>query len=137
MTIIDPSTPVGKIRLRCGDWSDLPILPDSVIESALVDCNNNLYRASSLCAQYILATLTAKTHRKMQMVETWGNERFENYVKFIKLTILNPNLSEIAPVPYTGTVDEEHPLIKFTQDWNKNYIGGTQSDQLARDATYE
>jgi CHAD domain-containing protein len=63
MTVLDPTTPLGKIRLRIGDWHDLVILPDSVIQSALDDCQSSVPRAAALCAQYILATLTAKTHR--------------------------------------------------------------------------
>lgn len=123
MTIIDPTTPLGKIRLRIGDWSDLPVLPDVVITSALDDCQGSLPRAAKLCAQYILATLTAKTHRKMGLLETWSGEQFTNYVQFLKLTVLNPNLMTTSPVPYSGMVNEENPLSKFVNDWNKDYIG--------------
>lgn len=118
--VIDPTTPIGKIRLRVGDWQALPILPDSVIQSALEDCNNNVPRAAALAAQYILATLTAKTHRKLANLEVWSNEQFENYVQFIKLTILNPHNMSIAPVPY-ATVEKENPLVTFTQEWNKAF----------------
>lgn len=120
MAVLDPSTPLGKIRLRIGDWRDLVILPDAVIQSALVDCNDNVPRAAALCAQYILATLTAKTHRKLQQLETWSGEQFDNYVKFLKMTVLNPNLMTTAPVPYVNT-DETHPLIQFVEDWNADY----------------
>lgn len=121
MTIIDPTHPVGKIRLRIGDWQDIPILPDTVILSALEDCQNNVPRAAALCAQYVLGTLTAKTHRKLAQLETWGSEQFENYVKFLKTTIMNPHMMTIAPVPYTGGVENEHPLIAFVEDWNTNF----------------
>lgn len=120
MTIIDPSTPLGKVRLRIGDWQDLPILPDSVINSALEDCQSNVPRASALCAQYVLATLTAKTHRKLAQLETWSNEQFEHYVQFLKLTVLNPHMMTTSPVPYTGNV-QDHPLIEFVSDWNASY----------------
>ena len=118
---IDPTTNLGKIRLRTGDWQDLPILPDVVIESAPTDCNDNVPRAAALCAQYILATLTAKTHRKLSQLETWSGEHFENYVKFLKLTILNPHLMGTAPIPYSGSADEVHPLTAFTEEWNSAY----------------
>jgi len=132
--IIDPKTPLGKIRLRIGDWSDLPILPDFVIDSALTDCQGNVPRAAALCAQYVLATLTAKTHKKLAQLETWSNEQFDNYVKFIKLTILNPNLMTTSPVPYSGMADTVHPLVQFQEDWNANYANGTQSQHLAAQA---
>ena len=118
--ILDPAAPIGKIRLRIGDWADLPILPDTVLQSALDDCNGNVPRAASLCAQYILATLTAKTHRKLANIEVWSNEQFTNYVQFIKLTILNPHTMTVAPVPYSNAT-EVHPLIAFTADWNAAY----------------
>jgi hypothetical protein len=104
-----------------------------VILSALDDCQNNLPRASALCAQYILATLTAKTHKKISQLESWSGEQFSNYVTFIKLTILNPNMMMTSPVPYdnTGTVN---PIVRFQDDWNKNYSRGTQSEQLSWDA---
>lgn len=121
MTVIDPSTPLGKIRLRIGDWSDLPILPDSVINSALTDCQSSVPRAAALCAQYILATLSFKTHRKLAQLETWSNEQFEHYVTFLKTTIMNPNLMTTSPIPYTGMVDVDHPLIVFVKEWNDSY----------------
>ena len=118
--VLDPATPLGKIRLRIGDWQSLPILPDSVIQGALDDCQGNVPRAASLCAQYVLGTLTAKTHRKLAQIEVWGSEQFDNYVKFIKLTILNPHNMSIAPIPYSGST-QDHPLIVFTADWNAAY----------------
>jgi hypothetical protein len=121
MTVIDPSTPIGKIRLRIGDWRDLTILPDSVIQSALDDCQGNVPRAASLCAQYVLATLTAKTHRKISQLETWSGEQFKNYVEFLKLTVLNPNMMSTSPVPYTGNTTGDHPLIAFVNQWNDSY----------------
>lgn len=130
--IIDPATPVGKIRLRVGDWADLPILPDSVIESALDDCNGNTPRAAALCAQYILGTLTSKTHRKLANIEVWSNEQFSNYVSFIKMTIFNPHNMSLAPIPYTGAVTK-HPLSVFTADWNAAYGTETKINHLYAD----
>jgi hypothetical protein len=127
MTVIDPSTPLGKVRLRTGDWSDLPILPDAVIQSALTDCQESVPRASALCAQYILATLAFKTHRKLAQLETWSNEQFEHYVDFLKTTVLNPNLMATAPIPYTGMVEVDHPLIKFVEEWNAEYACQTST----------
>ena len=120
ITIIDPSSPIGKIRLRIGDWQPLPILPDIVIQSALADCDGNVPRAAALSAQYVLATLTTKTHRKLANLEVWSNEQFSNYVAFIKLTILNPHNMSIAPVPYSGS-PTTHPLTEFVADWNASF----------------
>lgn len=134
--ILDPTTDIGKMRLRCGDYSDLPLMPDVVYTSALTDCQNNLPRACTLMAQYILASLTGQTHQKLAQIEVYGNQWFENYLAFVKATILNPNLMQTAPLPYTPTVVDaygnnvEMPLIQFQKDWNNNYANGTESQQM-------
>lgn len=117
---IDPTTSLGKVRLRIGDWADIPVLPDSVITGALSDNGNNVPAASAICAQYILGILSSGTHRKMGQLETWGAERFSNYLSFLKSTILNPNFMDIAPVPYAN-VSGSHPLIDFVNEWNEEY----------------
>lgn len=135
MTVIDPSTPLGKVRLRIGDWSDLPILPDTVITSALTDCQNSIPRTAKLCAQYILGMLSFKTHRKLAQLETWSGEQFDHYVEFLRLTVLNPNLMATSPVPYTGMAEIDHPLMKFIDDWNNDYIGPDYSASNILDVT--
>ena len=132
--VIDPSTNLGKLRLRVGDHSDLPFLPDEVYYSTLTDCNENVPRATTIIAQYILAILSQKTHRKLNQLEIWGNERFNQYLGFIRMTILNPHLSPISPIPYTGSDISTSPLVEFVEDWNGNYAQGTQSEQLHTDS---
>jgi hypothetical protein len=136
MPVIDATTAIGKIRLRTGDWSDLSILPDSVIQSALDDCNNSLPRAAALCAQYILGTLTSSVHKKMFSMEIWGKERFDNYLKFIQTTILNPNLAQLAPIPYGRSDEVPDEITQFISDWKQNYYNGTESQALAMSALY-
>lgn len=123
MTTIDPTTPLGKVRLRIGDWSDIPILPDSVINASLTDCQNSIPRTSQLCAQYILATLTAKTHKKLAQLEAWSGEQFNNYLAFLKLIVLNPHVSATAPVPYVNDLTE-HPIQEFMDEWKAGYLPG-------------
>lgn len=135
MAVLDPTTSLGKIRLRVGDWHDLVILPDSVIQSALDDCQSNVPRASALCAQYILATLSFKTHRKLAQLETWSGEQFDHYVEFLRLTVLNPNLMTTSPVPYSGMDQSKNPLITFMDQWNREYIGPDYSSKLVLDVT--
>lgn len=128
--LIDPTTNIGKLRLRVGDYLDLPILPDTVYQSTLDDCNNNLPRSATLLAQYILASLAFSCHERLAIIEVYGSQMFDQYLRFIQATILNPNLMEIAPIPYSGSGDVVHPLIEFQKDWNLNYSSGTQSEQM-------
>jgi len=136
MALLDPTQPIGKMRLRVGDFSDLPLMPDSVYLSALTDCNNNVPKASVLVAQYILAMLTSQTHQKLAQIEVFGAEWFNNYLAFVKATILNPNFMDITPMPYVAQVKNEFgqvvemPLVQFQKDWNSNYITTTQSQDM-------
>ncbi len=118
---LDPATDIGKIRLRIGDYKDLPILPDAVIQSALDSNNGSVTRAASLCAQYILASLSSKTHRRMTAaLEVWGGEQFTNYLAFLKATIMNPAYMDSSFIPATGS-DETNPLSDFVSEWNASY----------------
>jgi len=133
MAIIDPTTVVGKLRLRCGDTSDLPMLSDQVYEQTYTDCNNSLARATSTCAQYILALLSQNTHQKLVQIEVWGAEAFSNYLTFLTKVVLNPSLSQICPIPYSASNDKTHSLIQFQEDWYEGFVAGTQSEQMELD----
>lgn len=136
MTILDPTTNIGKMRLRVGDYSDFPLMPDEVYTSALTDCQGSLPRASVLVANYILASLTGQTHQKLAQVEVYGAEWFNNYLTFLKMTISNPANMLYTPLPYTPLTYDCHgnviavPLIQFSKDWNRNFAYGTQSNEM-------
>lgn len=117
--ILDLNNPVSLIRLRCGDTRDLPILPDEVYESALIEKKGNLKQASLLCCQYILAQLSFKTHQRMNLLEVWGNEAFHQYLQYVKMVIDNPSFSGISPIPYSH--EGTSPITKFQKDWDKQY----------------
>jgi hypothetical protein len=132
---IDPTTNIGKLRLRVADTGDLAIFPDSVYQAVLSETSNNLPQAAIIMAQYILGTLTTKTHRKLAQLEVWGQEAYKNYKDFLLLTVTNPHFMNLAPIPYgSGSEEQVHPLIQFQEDWNKSYHI-TQSQQLAFNAS--
>jgi len=131
MSAIDVSTPLGQLRLRCGDVSDMPFLPDSVYTTTYTNSNNNLQAAAKTCASYILAQLAFNTHEKLYQVEVWGAEAFQNYSKYLQTVILNPALSDQVIIAYGSASDNEtNDLVQFIQDWNACYIFGTQSELL-------
>ena len=134
MATIDPTTNLGKVRLRCADWnSDAGyFLPDAVYEQTLIDTNQNVPRSASICAQYILGILSQRTHKKLQQLELFNDAQFTQYLQFLKITILNPNnLSDVVPIPYAPNLTWEHPITAFIYDWNHTYARGTNSQQLA------
>jgi hypothetical protein len=132
---LDPTTNLGRLRLRCGDYSDMPWLPDSVYNQTLIENDNNLVRSAKTCAQYILGQLSFKTHRKIGLqAEVWGGEAFAQYKQFLLLTVTNPNFMDISPIPVNLQGTALHPLMQFTKDWNLNYAQITQSEQLSMNA---
>lgn len=115
---IDYSSDVGKVRLRIGDVNDLPFLPDGVIQNTVDEKGGNLPAAAQLCAQYILAQLAFKSHKKMAQMEVWSGEQFTQYRQFLMDTVTNPAFMSYTAVPYIVT-DDGSPLKTFVEQWNK------------------
>lgn len=133
MASLDPTTNIGKLRLRVADYGDIQYLPDSVYYATLADNDDNLQRSTVTIASYILGGLSSKTHRKLASLEVWGSENFQNYKEFLMLTIKDPAFMNVSPIPYSASGTDVHPLIQFASDWNRNFPV-TQSQQLASDA---
>lgn len=134
---IDPSTPVGKIRLMVSDLSDIPFLPDSVYSQALLDNNNNIPQSAKQCSMYILGMLAFKTHRKMGLqLEVWGKEAFDSYKEFLILVTTNPAFLSYSPIPYSASGTTVPPLIQFQNAWKENFPRGTEDQQLNLNALY-
>lgn len=129
---LDPTSDIGKLRLRVADYSDLPVFSDSVYQSVLDENAGNLPRSAVTMALYILGTLTRKTHRKLQMIEVWGAEAYKSYKDFLMLTVKDPMFMQFSPIPI-GPGTTIHPILEFQQSWNKQY-SVTQSQQLSFDA---
>jgi hypothetical protein len=135
MTIIDPSTNIGRLRLKLADWSDLVILPDSVYNQVLLDTNDNLNKATVILGSYILGILSQRTHRKLAQLESWSNEQFSQYLIYLEKIIKDPAYSGIAPIPY-GATAETSPLIQFQETWRRNHYSGTEEQQSNSTAAY-
>lgn len=132
---LDPTSQIGMIRLRIADWSDIPILSDAIIQSAIDQNQGNIPRSASLCARYVLGSLTSKTFRKMGLqLEVHGAEWYKNYKDFLLTTITNPAFMEINPMPWGASGSMLDSLLQFQEDWNKQYYRGTQSQKMALDA---
>lgn len=133
MTVIDPTTNLGRLRLRCADFSSIPYLPDSVYLQTLVDQGNDLPRTAKICATYILGMLAFKTHRKMGLqLEVWGREAFESYKEYLLMLVSNPAFMDVSPIAAVSLVSgQRNVLADFVSDWNQNYYYGTQSQSLA------
>lgn len=125
MTTIDPTTPLGKARLKCGDWADIPLLPDSVYNATLADTNNNVNQTAQTCGMYILGMLSGKTHKKLAQLETWGSDQFNQYMTYLNMMVKDPSFSGVCPIPYNGDSTQTNPFQTLHDDWVAGYIPGT------------
>ena len=130
MPAIDPSTPIGKLRLRLADWRDIQILPDSVYQQTLTDCNNNMAKATATLAQYILAVLAQATRSKIGIIESYDGDAFTQYRQFIIDTISNPAIMTLSPIAFVTGAEEENPLTQFRDLWNAGYIQTTNTQDM-------
>ena len=128
--MIDPTTNVGKLRLKVGDIQDMPILPDVVYTQTLTDNQDNINRSAQTIAGYIAAILSQRTREKLSFIEIYGSDVYKNYMDFIKQIMTNPNISGVSPIPYAGGVRGTNPMIQFQEDWQKAYSGITESERL-------
>lgn len=131
MTTIDPTTSLGKLRLKVGDISDLPLLPDIVYTQTLADNNDNINSSALTIAGYILAILSQRSHEKLSFVEVWGAEAYNNYLSFLKTVIQNPFMSGSVAYAYAGEDDGTlNPINQFVIDWKGSRVAPTDSDNL-------
>ena len=129
--MIDPTTDVGKLRLKVGDIQDITILPDAVYIQTLTDNGSNINRSAKVCAGYIAAILSQRSHERLSFIEIWGSEGYKNYLSYIKEIILNPNMSDVSPIPYGAGTSTTNPIMTFNNNWTKAYSGLTADETLA------
>ena len=131
MPAIDPTTPIGKLRLRLADWRDNVWLPDNVYQTTLDDNNGNLNKSAAILAQYILAILSQQTRSKLYQIESYDNMAFTQYRQFIIDTVSNPAFMNIAPLAIVTGADEPNPLIEFSKQWNSGYTESSSTERLS------
>lgn len=131
MPLIDLNSPIGKLRFRLGDYLDgPPRLPDEVYQSALDENNNNLRAATILCGQYILAGLAFDTDQRLNIVQVWGSQAFEQYQKFLMMVVKDPAFNGLCPIPYVAGADEVHPILQFKEDFTNAQNRPTSDERL-------
>ena len=91
MATLDLSDPISRCRLGVADFQDLQILPDGIYEYLLDKHANNETAVIREAAQIILGTLSHNTRERVDRLEVFGNQAFEQYLTFIKEVIKSPN----------------------------------------------
>jgi hypothetical protein len=101
-----------------------------VYEQTLLDNSDNKNRSAQVICGYIAAILSQRTKERLSFIEINGADTFDNYMQFIKQVMLNPSMSGVSPIPYSGTDSSTNQLIKFTQDWYGGFSTITQSEDM-------
>lgn len=89
MAVINLATPEGQLRLETGDVADIPILSDAEY-TYILSKHGNIVADSVVDALYaILARLSFETRQRLDRIEFYGNQSFEQYSKFVTDKIAN------------------------------------------------
>lgn len=110
MAVIDLTTPIGRIRMAVGDCLDITYLSDTQYQDLLDANNQNENAVTQIAAGYILMMLSFDTRCRLDRIETYGNNAFEQYMKALKETIRNPIYGSSAPHIYAAGVYVEDVL---------------------------
>lgn len=105
----DPTRDIDRVRLSVGDTDvDNEYISDTWYQYFLDNNSANEKLAAIDAAKAILAKFTANTREKVDQVEIYGNQQFDNYLQWLKDFIENPSLSGIlSPVPYLGGLSKQ------------------------------
>ena len=82
--ILDLSDPVHRIRLAVADTADPLVFPQDEVYQGILDKNNGNESATiKEMAGYILGQLAYGTRQRLDRIETYGHQAFEQYLKFL------------------------------------------------------
>lgn len=102
------SNPIYQVRFYIGDTDPLmEFLSDDEIQFLLDINSGDVKKASLMAANRILAQWAKFTREREGQVEVYGNERFDNYKRYLEGLIDDPTFSSIfTPIPYAGGISK-------------------------------
>lgn len=119
----NPQNPLDRVRIRIGDTdTQNEYLTDYWYAYFLENNSNNETLAAIEAAKVILVNFTSNTREKTDQVEIWGNDQFDNYLKWLKDFIENPSISGLkSPSPYAGGISISD-MEKYKSDSDCNTV---------------
>lgn len=104
----NPNNPIDRVRVQVGDTDPQNEYLADQWYSYFLDKNSNNETLTAIdVARSILVKFTSNTREKVDQVEIWGNEQFQNYLDWLKDFIENPSISGLrSPVPYAGGISK-------------------------------
>ena len=144
MATIDPTTPLGNVRLIIADYNDPVILTDAVINWVLSKNSNNINQSAKECASYILGSLSADTDERLDKIQFYGSQRFNQYLKYLTTVVNGSNSPLNATIGgiWFGGVDKSEYIankcdetVKHTPEY-PHYRLGYPEDWYTRGRTF-
>ena len=119
----DPNNPIDRVRIRVGDTDPLnEYVTDTWYSYYLTENNNNETLTAIDIAKLIIVQFTGSTREKVDQVEIWGNDKFDNYLEWLKDFIENPSLSGLgSPSPYASGISISD-MDSYKEDSDVNSI---------------
>ena len=105
MPVLDMTEPVSRVRLSIADYNDPVILTDEVIQYTLDKNSGNEQAAIKECAYFILGALSKSTRQRLDRIELWGSDAYNQYLSYIKEVIRSPNGAYASAGIYAAGVD--------------------------------
>ena len=121
----DPTRDIDRVRVKVGDTdTNNEYLSDDWYSYYLTQNSSNERLAAIDAAKSILAKFTSSTRAKLDQLEVYENQQFDQYLKWLKNFIEDPSISGLlSPVPYAGGVSESDMRDNnTTTDNNLNQI---------------
>lgn len=105
----NPNNIIDRVRMMIGDVDPQnEYLTDLWYGHYLNKNSQNETLAAIEAARSILVKFTNNTREKVDQVEIWGNDQFNNYLDWLKDFIENPSISGLrSPVPFGGGISKE------------------------------
>ena len=120
--MLDPTSNIGKVRLRVGDYQDYPMqfFPDSVYQTALDDSDNSVTRAARTVGYYILALMTQTSNVTLGVLAIYDGDTAKAYTEYLKMMIKDSTFNGLCPIPYFGGADTPNPVVEWNNTWKCN-----------------
>ena len=98
---------VDRVRTRCADFEDVPILTDDVYQYYITKNNNNEDAATKECAFVILGWLARNsTYSKINVLIEDGKNAYLHYKDYLLAITKDLSMSNMVINPYAGGVSK-------------------------------
>lgn len=114
MPVLDMTEPVSRIRLGIADYNDPVLITDEVIQYTLDKNSGNEQAAIKECAYFILGALSKSTRQRVDRIELWGSDAYNQYLSYIKEVIRSPNGAYASAGIYAAGIDVEDIVSNAT-----------------------